>query len=261
VHGLASINPLVRSEALAALRKLPQIKPKADDPAPYRTLLTITPRLTTAQDKWTAVELLRQWNGRSFGAEEGDYKTELNLWSRWFGQTFPGEPPLPNMAGQRESESKYKFAELLDYLSHNPHGSKGDAGRGRKVFEKASCIKCHKFGKDGEGVGPDLSTVAKRFKRGDILESILYPSKAISDQYRSVTITTTKGQQLTGLAAVQGDTVTVLLSDTTRVTLKRSEIESQVASLVSVMPERLLDTLTREEIADLFAFLESEPKQ
>jgi putative heme-binding domain-containing protein len=261
VQGLASVNPLVRSEALAALRKMPQVKPKADDPAPYRTLLTITPRLTSLHDKWTAIEVLRQWNGRSFGAEEGDWKMELNLWARWFGQTFPKETPLASETGQAESESKYKFAELLDYLSRDPHGSKGDVKRGRTIFEKASCIKCHKFGKDGEGVGPDLTTVAKRFKRGDILESILYPSKAISDQYRSVTITTVKGQQLTGLAAAQGDTVTVLLSDTTRVTLKQGEIESQVASLVSVMPERLLDTLTREEIADLFAFLESEPRQ
>jgi putative heme-binding domain-containing protein len=259
VHGLASRNPLVRSDALAALRKLPDVKPKADDPVPYRTLLTAAPRLASAKEKWTAVEVLRQWNGRSFGAETGDWKSELNLWSRWFGQAFPKEAPLPNLAGQSASESKYKFAELLDYLTTDAHGKAGDPRRGRAIFEKASCIKCHKFGKEGEGVGPDLTTVAKRFKRGDILESILYPSKAISDQYRSVTITTAKGQQLTGLAAVQGDTVTVLLSDTSRVTLSRSDIESQVASLVSVMPERLLDPLTRAEIADLFAYLESEP--
>lgn len=56
------------------------------------------------------------------------------------------------------------------------------------------------------------------------------------------------------------DTVTVLLSDASKVTLKKSEIESQVASLISVMPERLLDPLSLEEISDLMAFMESEPK-
>ena len=61
------------------------------------------------------------------------------------------------------------------------------------------------------------------------------------------------------MAAVQGDVVTVLLSDGTKVSLKKDEIDQQFASLVSVMPEKLLDLLTREEIADLFAFLESEP--
>ena len=71
---------------------------------------------------------------------------------------------------------------------------------------------------------------------------------------------TKKGQQINGLAAPQGDTVTVLQSDGTKMTLKKSEIEQQFASLVSVMPEKLLDPLTQQEIADLFAFLESEPK-
>jgi len=101
--------------------------------------------------------------------------------------------------------------------------------------------------------------VSKRFKRADILESIYYPSKAISDQYRSTTFVTKKGQQVNGLAAPQGDTISVLQSDGTRVTLKKSEIDQQFASLVSVMPDKLLDLLTKEEIADLFAFLESEP--
>jgi hypothetical protein len=49
----------------------------------------------------------------------------------------------------------------------------------------------------------------------------------------------------------------VLLSDTSKVTLRKDEIESQVASLVSVMPERLLDPLSLGEIADLFAFLQT----
>lgn len=51
----------------------------------------------------------------------------------------------------------------------------------------------------------------------------------------------------------------MLLQDGTKVTIKKSEIDQQFASLTSVMPEKLLDQLTKEEIADLFAFMESEP--
>ena len=75
------------------------------------------------------------------------------------------------------------------------------------------------------------------------------------------TILTVKGQRLDGLAAPDGDTVTVLLNDGTKVTLQKKEIEAQYASLVSVMPENLLDALSKEEIADLFAYLESVPKK
>ena len=94
----------------------------------------------------------------------------------------------------------------------------------------------------------------------DLLESLIHPSKVISDQYRSVLLVTKKGRQLQGLAAPQGDTVTLLQSDGTKVTLRIDEIDQQFASLVSVMPERLLDPLTRQEIADLVAFLESQPE-
>ena len=59
---------------------------------------------------------------------------------------------------------------------------------------------------------------------------------------------------------MQGDTVTVLLNDASKVTLKEDEIAEKFASLTSAMPEKLLDTLTREEIADLMAYLETEPK-
>ena len=52
----------------------------------------------------------------------------------------------------------------------------------------------------------------------------------------------------------------MLLSDGSKVTIKKDDIDQQFASLVSVMPERLLDVLTKNEIADLFAYMESEPK-
>jgi putative heme-binding domain-containing protein len=257
VRGLDTQDKLMLLDLIEALKKTPA-RPKAEDPAPYRDLLLAAGRLDPGQ-RWAVVELLRHWSGgRQFGAEDGEWRPELSAWSRWFGQAFPKEPPLPDVAAERPAESKYRFDELLTFLQGE--GRSGDPARGRVVFEKAQCIKCHKYGKDGEGVGPDLTTLSKRFKRADVLESIVYPSKVISDQYRSTRIVTRKGVQLNGLVAVQGDTVTVLLSDATRVTLKKSDVEQQFASLVSVMPEKLLDGLSKPEIADLFAFLESEPR-
>jgi hypothetical protein len=67
------------------------------------------------------------------------------------------------------------------------------------------------------------------------------------------------GKTLTGLAAPQGDTVTILQIDGSKVTIKVSEIDTQITSTTSPMPEKLLDDLTLEEIADLFAYLEGEP--
>ncbi len=259
LRGLESPSGLVVFDVVEALRKIPT-RPKLDDPGPYRALL-LASRRWQGKSRWQVVELLRHWsNGRRFGAEEGEWQPELMAWSRWFNQTFPKEPALSNVLAVPVAESRYKWEELLTFLEKDSVGRRGNVARGRVAFEKAQCLKCHKFGKEGEGIGPDLTTLSKRFKRADTLESILYPSKVISDQYRSTLFVTRKGQQLIGLAAPQGDTVTVLQNDGTKVLLKKDEIDQQFASLVSVMPEKLLDTLTTEEIADLFAFLESEPK-
>jgi putative heme-binding domain-containing protein len=259
LKGLESTQALTVNAAIGALKKI-SVRPKAEDPVPYRAAILAAAHLGGG-NRWEIVRLLRHWtNGKQFGAEEEDWKTELTAWGRWYAQAFPKEPSLPNVTADKLQESKYKFEDLLVFLEKSPAGHNGSATRGRVVFEKAQCIKCHKYGRDGEGIGPDLTTVSKRFKRADILESIIYPSKVISDQYRSSLIITKTGQRYDGLAAPQGDIVTVLLSDGSKVTLKKDEIEQQFASLVSVMPERLLDPLTKEEIADLFSFLESEPK-
>jgi putative heme-binding domain-containing protein len=258
VQGLASAGPNA-GEMLDALKRCP-VKPKPDDAAPFRAVLMASSKVPP-QQKWLAVEVLRHWTGgKSFGGEKkSDWKPELASCGRWFAQSFPKESPLPGTGGAEAAESKYKPAELLAYLEKDPRGSKSDPMKGKLVFTKAQCAKCHKFGTEGEGIGPDLTAVSKRFKRAEILESIIEPSKVISDQYRSSQITTFSGKTYIGLAARQGDMLTILLQDGSKETIKASDVESRFDSLVSVMPEKLLDMLTVEEIADLFAYLETPP--
>jgi putative heme-binding domain-containing protein len=257
IAGLGSNNKLIVFECLSALQKL-EAKPKPDDAASYRAALMAANKLD-APNRWKVVEVLRHWsNDRQFGSDK--WQPELQAWGRWYAQAFPKEPTLPGLGTETTAPSKYKFPELLAYLTTGP-GKTGDVKRGQAVFEKAACSKCHKYGKVGEGVGPDLTTLSKRFKRADTLESLLYPSKVISDQYRSTSIVTKRGVRLDGLVAINGDEVTVLQQDASKVTLRKRDIEQQFASLVSVMPEKLLDELTLQEIADLFAYLESEPEK
>ncbi len=141
------------------------------------------------------------------------------------------------------------------YLT-GPEGSHGSAEYGRKLFAKAQCINCHRFGARGDGIGPDLSTVSRRFQKKEILESILFPSQVISDQYASKTVLTTDGRSITGLAAPQADgSLIVLQSNGQKASIQAADIEKIIPSKVSAMPEGLLNSLTLEEIADLFSYL------
>ncbi len=144
---------------------------------------------------------------------------------------------------------------LLDKI-----GSGRDFERGKNVFNDAQCIACHRYGDQGGAVGPDLTAVATRFKRQDILEASTEPSKVLSEQSMNTAIETTAGKVIIGRIAEETDEHVVLRPNPLQpetVTVKKSEIESRQLSRTSPMPAGLLNTFTQEEILDLLAYLES----
>src|SRR5688572_18866042 len=77
------------------------------------------------------------------------------------------------------SGQKMKPEEVLEAQTKNEQA--GTPDQGRPLYEK-QCASCHRFGALGKDVGPDLTTIASRFKRKDVLEAVLWPSKVISDR-------------------------------------------------------------------------------
>ncbi len=150
--------------------------------------------------------------------------------------------------------------ELKEYLLWDPMAYTGDAERGREAYEKAACSACHRFGEVGQSAGPDLTDVARRFKRADLLEAILYPSKTVSDQWAAVQIVTTDERMLVGTIATESAaSLTLVPMNAPPVTIPKGQIASRTAATVSPMPEGLLNAMTLREISDLFAFLENPP--
>ena len=81
---------------------------------------------------------------------------------------------------------------------------KGDAGRGKALLAasfkgETQCLKCHTVRGTGGSIGPDLSMIGKKASRENLIESILYPSKAVADQFINWQIETKKGLSLGGL--------------------------------------------------------------
>jgi putative heme-binding domain-containing protein len=132
-----------------------------------------------------------------------------------------------------------------------------DFEAGRNVFFAASCGKCHRFAGLGGGVGPDLTSVVNRFDIRYILDTIIHPSKQISDQYATSLVHLKSGQILGGLVAREGDQVIVYTSDPAAepVTVPQADVEKIEPSGVSQMPEGLLDVLSEDELRNLMAFL------
>lgn len=149
--------------------------------------------------------------------------------------------------------------EIFEYMMYDPMTMKADPHDGVAIFEE-QCSKCHRFGDKGKDYGPDLTTLNNRFKRRDMVEAVLYPSKTISDQYDSYRIRV--GYEVyEGLIMDQDDTsVTVLLPEEERpVKFDKSEVEIEKSD-VSIMPEGLLDGYDMRKISALFAYLQQGPE-
>ncbi len=173
----------------------------------------------------------------------------LALLAKIEGESPKGASDLTNMS----------FAELSEYLEYDPMSYPGGdvLERGKAVFIKSRCANCHVFGTIGKGGGPDLSTVVSRFRRRDILEAIMYPSKVISDQYVGVEIDLNDFSTVTGMVASENDkTLTVITVDGERVEIPRDSIEELRKSDLSIMPEGLLNTMSLGELVALINFLE-----
>ena len=136
----------------------------------------------------------------------------------------------------------------------------GDPKQGYHVFrsDKAACSACHRIGYVGGNVGPILSQIGRTRSRRDLIEAIAFPSARLEQSYRSTKIQTREGEILNGLIVAQSpQSITLQIAADRRITVQREEIEASEPSSISIMPAGLDQQLTRQELADLIAFLEN----
>jgi putative heme-binding domain-containing protein len=132
--------------------------------------------------------------------------------------------------------------------------------KGRAAYQAAQCYKCHRFAGDGGDTGPDITGVGNRFTTQYLLESLIVPSKAVSDQYQNTILQTDDGEVITGRIIEEDDKIVKIRTDPFALELTelpKSKIEARQPSATSEMPQGLINVLTKEEILDLIAYLRS----
>jgi putative heme-binding domain-containing protein len=157
----------------------------------------------------------------------------------------------------RQFVHNWQMEDIVPVLSQADRGRSFESGRA--AFEAAQCLKCHRFNGEGGSTGPDLSGVGNRFNARDLLESILLPSKVISDQYQSIRIVTKDDVIVGRIEREESDRRIIRthpLAGTT-VEVKKSAIKDQRPDKLSMMPEGLVSILQKEEVLDLLAYLRS----
>ncbi len=195
--------------------------------------------------------LMRVWSGQNIEVKEND-QTDLlaayQPWFDWFTTRYPDQATqLAGFAGADAAEWKKRLG-AVDWSS-------GDAGRGKLVYERRSCHRCH----SGESrLGPDLAGAAARFSRDDLFAAIVEPNRDVSPLYQTSQLETDSGKVYQGLIVYESPEGTLIqTSADTTVRIAGEQIVSIRPSRQSLMPAGLLNEVNDQELSDLYAYLKS----
>ncbi len=171
--------------------------------------------------------------------------------------TRQGLLKLPNAPLRQRAEELFRNSSDRDEVIRRFQPClqlEGDRRHGAVIFARA-CLICHAMQGRGGAIGPNIYSVASQ-PRETLLASILDPSRQVTPDYLSYTITMADGGTLTGLIAAESATaVTMRRQSVPDVTLQRDQIKEMMAQGKSLMPDGLEQGLTQQDVADLISFI------
>lgn len=246
--------PVVQGDdAVAVLNALQRFRNRANKGQWVRQVILVGLQLPSDQQA-LATRLLRHWTGVPLKKSEASAWT-LQKYQEWFLKEYPDQPEPKLLVDS--TERKWTMATLenpvQDFVTTDSMKQLGE-----RVYEKAGCQKCHRRGKVGEALGPDLTSLGWRRQRREILLATLFPSHELNEEYPTVTVSLKSGKTLTGMmSASTAETLAIVLNTGMREEFPRSEVETIINQKVSNMPEGLLEPLSMDEILSLIAWLSS----
>jgi putative heme-binding domain-containing protein len=159
------------------------------------------------------------------------------------------------LLAQLNASASEQAALLDELLGELPAG---DFRRGHEVFvsQKAACATCHAVGYLGGRLGPDLTNIGKVRTDRDLVESIVFPSASFVRSYEPVLLRLDDGRSATGILVRETASELVLATGPQQeMPVPRAEIVAIQPGTASLMPQGIVSVLTKQELADLVAFL------
>jgi putative heme-binding domain-containing protein len=170
-----------------------------------------------------------------------------------------GEPQVAIAVPQADPSNPNLLANLAyDAALDRALKSAGDAARGRQLYTQQSCAACHTDADGQTPKGPHLVDIGKRYKREELIESLLKPSAKIAQGFDSWVFLTTDGSVHEGFVARESaESLHVRRINGLSLELLKSDIEERKKLDQSMMPTGIVGNLTPEQLADLLAYLDS----
>ncbi len=133
-----------------------------------------------------------------------------------------------------------------------------DAEHGAVVFRE-KCAVCHRLGNVGFAIGADLAALTDK-SPSSLLVAILDPNRALETKFVSYTAQTSDGLTHTGMLVDEsGASITLLGQEDKRAIIPRGQLEALESTGKSLMPEGLEKDLSKQDLADVMAFVAKLP--
>jgi putative heme-binding domain-containing protein len=168
--------------------------------------------------------------------------------------------PAVQMANLVMPKGPGKAYSVDDIVELAKGGLKGrNFETGRAMYTTTQCATCHHFNNDGGNIGPDLTGAGSRYSVRDLAESIVEPSKVISDLYAFQEIENKDGSVVIGrvLAEENGKylVMTNPFAPDATVQVAVADVASRKEYGISPMPPGMINMLGPDEVLDLIAYL------
>ncbi len=155
-----------------------------------------------------------------------------------------------------------KSVAKVDDLRRVALRHEGDPRRGAQLFfdpRGIGCARCHAAGGRGSStIGPDLSGLAAKYDRSELIRSVLEPSSRIATGYQPAIVATRDGKVFNGVVRAEtADWIEVADSEARIARIAKRDITERRLGDVSIMPTQSVQSLSPAEFSDLISFLAS----
>lgn len=243
-------HPRVRLEAVRALSFFPSAEAAvvaleaAKYPLDYYLEYTLKHTMNALEDRWkTAFE------NQTFATNNAEGVDWLTSYVKGLPRLGPAQGALRKLIESTLTPDQRRKAVGV------VAAARGRPQEGKQLFERV-CVACHRVGDKGADFGPDLGQVASRLKREDLVESILFTNEKIDPQWLTTNITTTDGEELSGIVQSEdAESLTLKIGAGQVQVIKKSTIRKREQLKVSSMPEGLAASMSPHEFVDLVEYL------
>lgn len=176
-------------------------------------------------------------------------------------RTIQNGVPGTEMSGTEFSETEvWRIVAYVRRLAAAGAEEKaaGDVAAGRLIYQtQGACAACHVVDREGGVLGPDLSDIGLRRSLKYLRQALIEPDAYVAENYRTYTLTTQRGEQITGVR-LNEDEYSIQLRDARGIlrSFQKRNLRDWKRETRSLMPA-YGSTLSAAEMENLLAYLSS----